>query len=175
MTEPAGFRIRSAAELADPELEARWAGRRRGRQDGLFRSVLRAFAEGGGPVGIAELQRALPGWTPGRLREGLAALDQADLLHLDADRVRLIYPFSADPTPFVVELAGGGRRHACCAIDALGIAALLGAPIVIHARCHHCGEPLRLEADAAGPVGAGEVLVWVGRHRGDQRRVSASL
>jgi len=109
------------------------------------------------------------------VRDELTTLDESDLILLEEDEVRLAYPFSALPTPFVVRLEDGRERFACCAIDALGVAAMLEARIVIRSRCHHCGEPLELAVDAAGPLGAEQVMVWVGRRRPDERRVCTSL
>jgi len=54
------FEIKTADELVDSALEARWAERRQTRQGEVLRFVLRAFAEHGGPVRVAEVQRAFP-------------------------------------------------------------------------------------------------------------------
>lgn len=169
------FEIKTADELVDPELEARWVERREARQGALLRRVLRAFVEHGGPVSVAEIERAFPDWPPARVREELAALDASDLLLLQEDEVPLAYPFSGEATPFVVRFKNGQERYACCAIDALGIAAMLGERITIRSHCHHCGEPLELSADTRGPIGADGMMVWVGTRRAEERRVSASL
>lgn len=169
------FEIKTADELADPELEARWAERREARQGALLRWILRAFVEHEGPVSVAEIQRAFTGWSPERVREEVARLDASDLLLLQDDEVRLAYPFSAEATPFVVRFKNGQERYACCAIDALGIAAMIGERVTIRSRCHHCGEPLEVSADARGPIGGDGVMVWVTRRRAEERRVSASL
>ena len=52
---------------------------------------------------------------------------------------------------------------------------MLNARVVVRSRCQHCGEPLELAADAAGPLGADEVMVWVGRRGPGERRVCTSL
>jgi hypothetical protein len=52
---------------------------------------------------------------------------------------------------------------------------MLDSRIAIRTRCHHCGEPLELAADATGPLDAGEVMVWVGKREGGERRVCTSL
>ena len=90
--------------------------------------------------------------------------------------VSTAYPFSGQPTPFVVRLANGDERFSCCATDALGIAAMLRQRIEIRSRCHHCGEPLTLVADPSGPepTGAG-TMVWVGKRAADDRRACTSL
>jgi mercuric reductase len=167
--------IKTAEELVDRELEARWAARRQGPQAEVLRWILHAFAERGGPIAMREVEAAFSGWPAAAVRDELTALDEKDLIVLAEDEIPLAYPFSAAPTPFLVTLADGRERFACCATDALGIAAMLGARIVIRTRCHHCGEPLELTADATGPLAAGEVVVWIGKRREEDRRACTSL
>lgn len=169
------FEIKTADELVDPELEARWAKRREARQGEVLRYVLRAFRDRGGPVRVDEVQDAFSDWPPARIREELGALDQEDLIQLQEDEIRLAYPFSAAPTPFLVRLEEGRERYACCAVDALGIAAMLEAPVRIQSRCHHCGEPLELRAHRSGPLDGDGVMVWVGTRNAGERRVATSL
>ncbi len=52
------FEIKTAAELADPELEARWVERREGRQAEVFRYILGAFADRDGPVLVHDVHAA---------------------------------------------------------------------------------------------------------------------
>jgi hypothetical protein len=173
---PTPLPIRSAAELTDPAFEARRAARRAERRSAAFRAVLRRFVERAGPVPVEDVVAMLSGRDAARVRAELADLHERDLLLLADGAIQLAYPFSGVPTAFEVELAPGARRYAVCAIDALGIAAMLDRPIAIRSRCHHCGEPLGFEVDGAGPgPDAAGVMVWVGRRGDDQRRVSASL
>ncbi len=167
--------IKTADELVDRGLEARWAERRQGPQAEVLRWILRAFAERGGPISVREVAAAFPDWPATAVRDELAALDEKDLIVLAEDEIPLAYPFSATPTPFLVRLADGRERFACCATDALGIAAMLGASILIGTRCHHCGEPLELAADATGPLGAEKIMVWVGKRQESERRACTSL
>ena len=167
--------IKTAAELADPGLEARWVARRHGSGAEVLRWILRAFAERGAPVTAGEVEAAFSVWPPAAVRTELTALDEQDVIVMMQGEIRLAYPFSASPTAFAVGLPDGRERFACCAIDALGIAPMLGTRIQIRTRCHHCGDPLDLAADATGPVGAGEVMVWVGKRGEGERRVCTSL
>jgi len=141
----------------------------------MLRWILRAFAEGGGPIPVSEVEAAFPEWPATAVGGELAALDEKDLIVLADDEIALAYPFSATPTPFLVRLADGRERFACCATDALGIAAMLAASILIRSRCHHCGEPLELAADATGPLGAGEVMVWISKRQEGEPRACTSL
>jgi len=168
--------IRTAAELIDPELEARWTTRRAARETVVLQHVLRALVERGGPVEVEFIVAAFDDRPPGGIRADLARLDTDDLIQIREGRVDIAYPFSAVPTPFMVQLADGRPRYACCAIDALGIAPMLDQPVRIRSRCHHCGEPLELAVDQTGSgLQAQEVMVWVGKQGAGDRRASTSL
>src|SRR6266851_9280331 len=113
--------IRTAAELTDPELEARWTARRAARETDVLQQVLGAFVERAGPVKVEQIVAAFTdGPPPEGIRADLAKLDADDLIQIRDGLVDAAYPFSAFPTPFVVQLADGQERYACCAIDALG-------------------------------------------------------
>jgi mercuric reductase len=108
--------------------------------------------------------------------EGLGRLDAEDLLQLRGPRIEIAYPFSAAPTAFVADLGDGrGERFACCAIDALGLAPMLGRPVSIRSQCHHCAAPLALSVSPTGPGPEGAaIMVWVGK-RAEDRRACDSL
>lgn len=168
--------IKTADELIEPELEARWAARRAGPHAEVLQHVLRAFVDRGGPIAVDEIAAALPDRAPEAVREALTRLDEEDLIQIREGRVDVGYPFSALPTPFVVRLADGRERYACCAIDALGIAPMLGRRVHIRSQCHHCGAPLELSADPSGPGPEAQgVMVWFGKRTGGQRRIATSL
>jgi hypothetical protein len=172
-----GSAVRTAAEVFTPARAAEWAARRQQRDDPVLRAVWQAFVTSGGPVAPGALGAALPDLDPGALRARLAQLDTADLIGLDGDRVRVAYPFTAGPNDFEVILPGDRTRYACCAIDALGVAPMIGLPVRLRSRCHRSGVPLAFAVDpSAGPRGAPpRGLAWVegGRWGGD--RLSAFL
>jgi hypothetical protein len=144
--------IRTAAELLTPERAREWAARRAQRDDPVLRAIWREFVGGGGPVTLEAASRGLPGLGHGDVRARAAALDAADLLELDGDRVRLAYPFATGPNDFEVVLPGGRPRYACCAIDALGVAPMVGLPMTLRSRCHRSGAPLVFDVDpVTGP------------------------
>jgi Alkylmercury lyase len=168
--------IRTAAELSDPELEARWTARRAARETAVLQQVLRAFVERPGPVEVEEIVAAFADGPSEGIRQDLARLDEDDLIQIRDGLVDVAYPFSAFPTPFVVQLADGQERYACCAIDALGIAPMLAQRVRVRSRCHHCGEPLELGVDPAGSgLEAEGAMVWVGKQGDGERRASTSL
>lgn len=162
------YAIKTADELVDTALEARWAERRASRHGDALRQVLRLFLERGGPVALDALPPGLQG--------AVEQLDAEDFLLLRDGRIELAYPFATGPNEFGVVLADGRERYACCAIDALGIAPMVGQPVTIRSRCHHCGEPL---AFGVGPTGPGPeaagVMVWVGRRPATDGKVCTSL
>jgi len=168
--------IRTATELSDPELEARWTTRRAARETAVLQQVLRAFVERPGPVEVEQIVAAFADGPSEGIRQDLARLDEDDLIQIRDGLVDVAYPFSAFPTPFVVQLADGPERYACCAIDALGIAPMLAQRVRIRSRCHHCGEPLELGVDPAGSgLEAEGAMVWVGKQGDGERRASTSL
>jgi alkylmercury lyase-like protein len=151
------FHIGTAAELmADPDREARWRERESigAAARAALREILARFVADGGPVEVSSLPHPAA---------AVAELDARDLVYLHEGRVVLAYPWSGTPTAFVVRLTGGRQRWACCAIDALGIAAMLGEPVQVESRCHHCGEPLRLDVTPEGPAANTGVMAWVGK------------
>jgi hypothetical protein len=168
--------IKTAEELVDPVLEARWMARREAPLTDVLQAVLRAFRDRGGPVSLDAITVALPGIAYAVVRETLVTLDAEDLIQLRGDRVEIAYPFSGIPTAFAVRLGGGLERYACCAIDALGMAPMLGEPVHIASRCHHCVAHLALEVepDGVGPDSE-EVMVWVGKRAEGQCRITTTL
>jgi Alkylmercury lyase len=168
--------IKTAEDLVDPTMEARWTARRQARLTEVFQAVLRAFRDRGGPVSLEDVAVALPGCTAAVVRDTLAALDHEDLIQLEGDRVQVAYPFSAIPTAFTVRFADGAERYSCCAIDALGMAPMLSEPLQIVSQCHHCQARLALNVGPDGVApGAEEVMVWVGSRAEGQCRLTTSL
>ena len=169
--------IRTAAELIALDVEGRGAARRAARETELLQCVLRAFIERPEPVRLDQIVSAFPTRPRESVLATLAKLDEEDLLRIEAGRVDLAYPFSASSTPFRVDLGEGrGDRYVCCAIDALGIAPMLGRPVRIRSECHHCGRPMELSVDPSG-IGAetSDVMVWVGKRAEDERRACDSF
>jgi hypothetical protein len=147
----------------DAEFDARWTEREAIGEHAraTLAAVLDHFVVHGGPVAIPAL--AVEDLDAAEVRRAVNELDRADCLATRDDHVVLAYPFASTPTGFVARLADGAERHACCAIDALGIAAMLGQTIVVRARCHHCAEPLELTVDPTGPRDHAPAMAWVGR------------
>ena len=160
----AGLEIRTAEEFAAHDFQSLWLARRAARERPEFRRVLQLFVERGGPVPIGEMSQAL------------VALDDEDLIRIRDGKVDVAYPFTASPTSFVVRLPDGQDRFACCAVDALGIAPMIGQPVEIRSRCHHCGAPLDLTSTPEGPRPEGsDVMLWIGQRADDRCKIADSL
>src|SRR5260370_543570 len=87
--------------------------------------------------------------------EVLAELDREDFLTLGADgTIRAAYPFSATQTPHRVRISGGAEAWSMCAIDALGIPAMLGRDVVITSADPVTGATVTVTA------GPGRSTVW---------------
>lgn len=65
------------------------------------------------------------------------------VLQRDSGEVLMANPFSAVPTPFVVNI-GARRWYANCIWDAMGLAAMVGADAVLDASCGCCGSAMKL-------------------------------
>ena len=149
--------------------------RRAARETRILQAILRAFVERPDPIVVEDFLRAFPERSPDDTRAALTRLDEDDLIRIRDGRVDLAYPFSTTPTPFVVNLSGRGDRYVCCALDALGMAPMLGESVRIRSRCHHCGESLEFSVGPLGPgFGAEGVMMWAGKRCDDERRALAS-
>ncbi len=169
------LQIKTAAELVDPELEARWTARRAARETKILQAILRRFIERPDPIVVEDFIRAFPDRAPDETRAALTSLDKDDLIQVRDGRVDLAYPFSTILTSFVVHLSGRGDRYVLCAIDALGVAPMLGESVRIRSRCYHCGEPLEFSVDPSGPgPGAEGIMMWAGKRCAGERRASTS-
>ncbi|MEV0112842.1 alkylmercury lyase family protein [Streptomyces sp. NPDC050844] len=131
-------------DLLDPVGRA-GRGRRAPAERGLravHQAVLRHFAASGQAPRTAALETVAV--EAGRsAAEVLAELAREDFLTLDeGGRIQAAYPFSATPTAHQVTLASGTRVWSMCAIDALGIPAMLAEDAVITSSDPVSGEPV---------------------------------
>lgn len=94
---------------------------------------------------IATLAERLDGAVD-EVRASLQRLADAHMLVLqrDSGEVLMANPFSAVPTPFVVN-TNLGSWYGNCIWDGMGIAAMLKSGAVIESSCGCCGSAMRLE------------------------------
>jgi hypothetical protein len=110
-------------------------------------AVMGAFAQAGQAPGRGELERIARagGADPAAV---LAELAERDVIAFgQAGEIRAAYPFSPSPTPIQVSWAGGPVAYAMCAIDALGVSAMLGRPVTITAAKPGTGRVITVRAD----------------------------
>jgi hypothetical protein len=96
-------------------------------------AVLATFAQTGQAPDQGELKRIARagGADPAAV---LAELAERDVIAFGTTgEIRAAYPFSPSPTPIRVSWEGGPVIYAMCAIDALGVSAMLGRPVTITA------------------------------------------
>lgn len=116
----------------------------------VHQQILCTLAAGGpAPEASALTEVAAP---YGRTAEQvLADLHTRDLLRLDeAGRVRAAYPFSLTSTAHTVALDGHAEVQAMCAVDALGMAAMLATTATIHSTDPHTGQAITVIVDPEG-------------------------
>jgi Alkylmercury lyase len=128
----------------------------------VHRAVLRSFVLTGAAPDLSSLVKDA---APFEVSRVLAELADDDFLCLDhAGQITAAYPFSALPTPHRLQMPGGATVFAMCAIDALGVSAMVGAPVVIESADPSTGEPVTVHVDGAtsgwDPATA---VVYVGR------------
>ncbi len=128
----------------------------------VHQAVLRSFVNTGGAPDTASLGEHA---APYDVAEVLAELADGDFLCLDdAGQITAAYPFSALPTPHRVRISGGPAVFAMCAIDALGVSAMTGVPVMIESADPSTGEPVTVSVDGTDSSwDPATALVYAGR------------
>lgn len=124
----------------------------------LYRVLLRALADGAAPTLAAAAGDA--GLSDAQARAALGRLVDAELVAVDANGELLgVFPVSAVPSRHTVRLRDGRELHAMCAVDALGVPAMLNQCGVVLSSDPSTGQPVtitltdgRAEADPPGAV-----------------------
>jgi Alkylmercury lyase len=140
----------------------------------VHQAVLRSFVQAGAGPGISGLAAHV---APSGVADVLAELADGDFVCLDrAGQVSVAYPFSVPPTAHRVQIAGHATVFAMCAIDALGVSAMTGLPVVIESADPSTAEPVIVEVD--GDTSAWDpatAVVYAGRAGSECGRPSASV
>ena len=128
----------------------------------------------GGAPGLSSLARHA---APFEVSQVLAELADGDFVCLDqAGQITAAYPFSAVPTRHRVQISGEATVFAMCAIDALGISAMTGRPVVIESADPSTGEPITVNVDGATSTwDPATAVVYVGRTGDECAGPSASV
>jgi hypothetical protein len=132
----------------------------------LYRAMLPTVAGTGTPqpLAAAAKQAGLP---VEQAAEALRELAAVDVVALDTDGNLVgAFPLSAVPTRHQVHLGDGRLLHAMCAVDALGIPAMLGQPGVVVSTDPTTGETITVRVSDRGidvdPPGAVVLLATAG-------------
>jgi hypothetical protein len=135
-----------AAEIRPERRGAARMGRLSAGQRQFYRWILLEFAAATPPTG--EATRAAAEALGLEAGDALRILASEDLVHAGADgRPLVAYPFSAKPRGHRVLIDGDLWVEAMCAIDALGIAPMLGLPIEIYSHDRLSGRQIWVRLD----------------------------
>jgi hypothetical protein len=132
-----------------PQPDGRRAESLTGPARQVHQAVLAAFARTGQPPTRGELEqfaRSL-GASPDAVLAELAGADA--IAFSPGGEIRAAYPFSPVRTPVRVSWTGGPAAYAMCAIDALGMSAMLGRPVTITAAEPDTGRIITVHADGS--------------------------
>jgi hypothetical protein len=140
----------------------------------VHQAVLRSFVHTGTAPGMPSLAKRA---APFEVSQVLAELANGDFLCLDdAGQITAAYPFSTVPTRHRVRISGEAAVFAMCAIDAMGISAMTGRPVVIESADPCTGEPVTVHVDRATSTwNPATAVVYVGRTGGQCAGPSASV
>ena len=128
----------------------------------VHQAVLRSSVQTAVAPDISALARHA---APFQVSQVLGELADGDFLYLDqAGQITAAYPFSALRTPHQVRIASQATVFAMCAIDALGISAMTGHPVIIESADPSTGEPITVQVDGAtSSWDPATAVVYVGR------------
>ena len=139
----------------------------------VHQAVLATFARTGQPPARSELER-LARSLGGSPEAVLAELAETDVLAVGADgEIRAAYPFSPVRTPIRVSWPGGPAAYAMCAVDALGMSAMLGRPVTITAAEPDTGRIITVHSDGSQARWHPRTAVVFAGSAGDACRPSA--
>lgn len=133
----------------------------------VHQAILRSFATTGHPPAAVDLD---PAAARGERSTGevLKALHEVDAIRLAPDgQIAVAYPFSTTPTRHRVRISDQVDAYAMCAIDALGIAAMLDRDTRIESIDVTTGQPITVTTTSGHtdwePAGA---VVFIGADAG---------
>lgn len=110
----------------------------------VHHAILRAFAAHGRPPTADDLTEVLARQEVS-VEQALRNLHDADVIRLaESGKITSAYPFSTTPTPHRVHIAGGTVVYAMCAVDALGMAAMLDTDVTVSSTDPATGDPITI-------------------------------
>ena len=139
--------------LGEDRVQRRWCGLGNATQS-LHHEILWSYITTGRPPASAGLDPML-----------LEDLHRRDLIVLADGNISAAYPFSSHSTPHSVTI--GGRLVFCvCAIDAMGVGAMLDRAVSVRLTCARCLRPISVDV-ASGGLGVAHAtpdtsVIWAG-------------
>lgn len=133
----------------------------------VHQAILRTFATSGYPPSPGDLDAVTAGSSRGTI-EVLTALHDVDAIRLAPDgRIAVAYPFSATPTRHRVRIGDRVDVYAMCAIDALGMSAMLGQDTRIESVDVTTGQPVTVTTTSGRSTWVpAEAVVFIGADGG---------
>ncbi len=125
-------------------------------------ALLERYAEDGqAPTPGALAERT--GLSETAIQPLLEELRRRDLVVLDNERIVGAYPFTDRDTGYRVTL-DGRVLNAMCAVDALGVGAMIDRDVGIASSCRHCGAAIRIttqdQGRALADIEPGTAVMW---------------
>ncbi|MEE8168305.1 MAG: alkylmercury lyase family protein [Candidatus Hydrothermarchaeales archaeon] len=163
----ANERARSVLESihATVDIDAKWGKSLSPDEDEIRRFILTEFPSLGRVPTMEEIKEGL-GLTTTDVSQSLETLNELDIIYMKDDRILGAYPFSSEPTPYLVTFKGREKRraYALCAIDALGIPFMFGEDVDIESSCAHCSGKIKIKVEDGRIIECEpkEALVWIG-------------
>jgi mercuric reductase len=148
-------------------IERRW-NHYRPDLDRVRAAILQGFVETAHAPSLSELSAAT-GAAQEEVLSILGELKSRDLVVLDNSgrRVTGAYPFTEHETEHTVR-HGERTLRAMCAVDALGVGAMIGTDVIVKSRCRACGTPIHAATADGGRAlkscNPENAVVWVGDH-----------
>jgi len=140
----------------------RWSGYS-AAVDRVRAALLQFYAENGRAPTLLALAAEV-GLTEAGLQPLLDDLSERDLVVLEDGQIIGTYPFTSRDTGHQIRL-DGRFVNAMCAVDALGVGAMLDRDIEITSRCWHCGSPINVSTRDHGrsldTVNPRSAVVWL--------------
>lgn len=136
------------------------------QEQALYGPLLTALTSGGSAPELATASAAA-GLTQTQGHTALHRLAAVDLVALDGEGGLVgVFPLSVGPSRHVVRLADGRTLHAMCAVDALGVPAMLGLPAVVTSTDPTTGTTITISVSDRGvladPVGTAVLVARQG-------------
>jgi mercury(II) reductase len=111
-------------------------------------ALLQLYTEGGRAPTLGALAERT-GLNGTVISPQIEELGRRDLVVLDGERITAAYPFTDRDTGHRVTL-DGRALNAMCAVDALGIGAMIDRDVAIASCCRHCGTPIQITTQDQG-------------------------